>query len=94
MAQAQRVLGLLDSLDYIHNPNRVSSQLDIRSNHRSTPGKEFEKKDECPNTQASTPPNLRPKNSKALFGRRGGKGMEWNKRNIFRIFFPPLVWEF
>ena len=20
--------------------------------------------------------------------------MEWNKKNIFRIFFPPLVWEF
>ena len=20
--------------------------------------------------------------------------MEWNERNIFRMFFPPLVWEF
>ena len=32
--------------------------------------------------------------SKAPFGRREWNGMEWNKRNIFRIFFPPLVWEF
>ena len=32
---------------------------------------------------------------KHLSLRLGGKnGMEWNEKNIFRIFFPPLVWEF
>ena len=29
-----------------------------------------------------------------LLGSVWEEGMEWNKRNIFRILFPSLVWEF
>ena len=32
--------------------------------------------------------------AKAPLGRREWNGMERNKKNNFRIFFPSLVWEF